>query len=133
MAFLLVGYAVIAQDIAQKDVPSVVLNTFQQQFAKADEVEWEKENGQYVVEFELGKTDHKAWLDATGKLLMHGPAIPEKELPDAVKAAIQRDYATYDLDDVYRIEDNSAAHFAVEMEKGKDEMTIVYRADGSKI
>lgn len=133
MAFLLAGYAVIAQDIPQKDVPSVVLNTFQQQFAKADDVEWEKEGGQYVVEFEMGKAEHKAWLDASGKLLMHGPAIAEKELPDAVKAAIKRDYAAYDLDDVYKVEGNNAATYAAELEKGKDEMTVVYRADGSKI
>lgn len=131
--FFLIGWALTAQDIAQKDVPSVVLNSFQQQFAKADDVEWEKENGQFVVEFEMGKADHKAWFDATGKLLMHGAAVSKKELPEPVKSAIQREYAAFDLDDVYRIEGNSAATFAAELEKGKDEMTVVYRADGSKI
>lgn len=133
IGFFFIAWALSAQDIAQKDVPSVVLNSFQQQFAKADDVEWEKENGQFVVEFEMDKADHKAWLDSTGKLVMHGSAVSEKEMPEAVKAAIKRDYAAYDLDDIYKIEDNNAARYAAELEKGKDEMTIVYRADGSKI
>ena len=61
---------IIAQDMRQSDVPSVVVNNFKKEFPKAKDVEWEMKGDVYNVEFEIGLfTDYKAWYEASGKII----------------------------------------------------------------
>src|SRR5699024_6696468 len=53
-AIVCVTSKAVAQDIPQNQVPSVILNHFQQNFSKASDVEWEKDWDNYKVEFETG-------------------------------------------------------------------------------
>ncbi len=77
--------AVVAQDLLQSDVPSVVVNNFQKAFPKVYDVEWELKGELYEVDFETGVSiDHEAWYDKTGKLVKHKQEIAKTDLPKAV-------------------------------------------------
>jgi hypothetical protein len=75
------GYS---QDIKETEVPSVVLNTFKQQYAKAEKVEWKLKAGLYKVEFKVAKDDHEIWLDKTGKVVKHKEEIKSAQLPKGI-------------------------------------------------
>ena len=133
IAFLLTGVA-NAQDMPQSQVPSVVVNSFKKEFPKAGDIEWEKQNDQYNVEFEIGFfTDYEAWFDATGKLIRYTQDISGSKLPEAVKNAIKKQYKGYRIDDAKKITENKVVTHSVEIEKGNDELKLVFSTDGKLI
>lgn len=125
--------ASFAQDIAQKDVPAVVVNAFQQKFPNQANVEWELKRGLYEAEFEIKTMDHSVYLDSTGKVVKHKQEIAETELPAAVMATIKKDFAGYKLEDPKKIEEGTTVTYKVELEKGTDERKVTFGTDGKVI
>ncbi|SMO87745.1 Putative beta-lactamase-inhibitor-like, PepSY-like [Saccharicrinis carchari] len=133
IAFLFAGIAA-AQDVHQNQVPSVVVNSFKKEFPKASDVEWDRQGDQYNVEFEIGFfDDYEAWFSATGKLIRYTQDISSSKLPKAVKEAIKNQYKGYRIDDAEKITENKAVSYSVEIEKGNDELELVFSADGKLI
>jgi hypothetical protein len=133
-AILLSTATLFAQDIAENEVPSVVLNNFKKEFPKASDVEWERHGEQYNVEFEIGWfNDYEAWFSASGELLKHTEEISEKDLPQAVKETIKNQYADYSIDDAVKITENNTIYFMVEIEKGNEEKDLHFSAEGDLI
>ncbi len=134
IAALFMGTALFAQDIPESQVPSVVLNTFKQQFPKASDVEWEKKGDHYNVDFEIGFfTDYEAWFDATGNMLKYETEISESDLPKAVKQAISSQYPDFRIDDADKIVQDGNETFLVEIEKGNEEKHLTFSANGSVV
>lgn len=134
IAALFMGTALFAQDIPESQVPSVVLNTFKQQFPKASDVEWEKKGDHYNVDFEIGFfTDYEAWFDATGNMLKYETEISESDLPKAVKQAISSQYPDFRIDDADKIVQDGKETFLVEIEKGNQEKHLTFSANGSVV
>lgn len=137
VAMVLLSSGVIAaQDIPASQVPSLVTNSFKQQFADASDVEWEKEGENYKVEFDTGffTDDHEAWYDKSGKLLRHEEEISGKELPEAVMATIKARYAGYKIDDVDKITENGKATYKVELDKYQSpDIDVVFDEGGQLI
>ena len=127
---LLMALSSCAQDINQSLVPSVVVNAFQQKFPKASDVEWEKKGELYEVEFDLGLKDHKALIDATGKIVKHKEEISTVELPAAVKETLQKGFPQHKIDDAKRIESEGVVIYKVEVENAAEERKIYLDANG---
>ncbi len=133
IAILLTGVA-SAQDVPQSQVPSVVVNSFKKEFPKASDVEWEKQNDQYNVEFEIGFfTDYKAWFDPTGKMIKYTEEIWNSKLPETIKNTIKTQYKGYRIDEAKKITENMVVTYSVEIEKGNDELKLVFSNDGKLI
>jgi len=128
-------YSVIsfAQDIHTDEVPSVVRNSFKQQFPKAMDVEWELKDQLYKVEFEIGRKDHEAWINSTGGIVKHKQDITEKELPKEVTASISKNYKGYRIDDVERIESNKKFSYKVELKTLSKEQDVIFDQSGKVI
>jgi len=124
------GCVSFAQDIAQQNVPSVVVNAFQQKFPDQTAVEWELKKGLYEAEFEVKTLDHSVYIDSTGKIVKHKQEIPVNELPAAVTASIQKNFSGYKIDDAKKIEAGSKVTYKVDVEKGTEERKITFGADG---
>lgn len=124
------GCVSFAQDIAQQNVPSVVVNAFQQKFPNQTAVEWELKKGLYEAEFEIKSLDHSVYIDSTGKIVKHKQEIPVSELPAAVTASIQKNFSGYKVDDVKKIEAGSKVTYKVDVEKGTEERKVTFGADG---
>lgn len=129
---LVIGFGAHAQDLAEKSVPAVVVNAFQQQFPNPSDVEWEKENDLYKVEFEQNNQEREAWINAGGQVVRQSLEIEEAELPAAVRQGIQRDYNGYRIDEIERMEENGVVSYAVELDNRSDEVEVIYSSSGAK-
>ncbi len=133
LAFAPFANTVFAQDIPQSQVPSVIVNRFQQTFPKAHDVEWEIKGDQYKVEFETGLlgTDHDVWFDKAGKLVKHKQDISKTDLPPKVRARINADFKSYRIDDVNKITEGGKEVYTLELEHAGEEGKVAVDANGT--
>lgn len=131
-ALLASAFCLQAQDIAQSQVPSVIVNKFHKQFPKATDIEWEMDGFLYNVDFEIGwNTDHEIWYDAEGKIVKHKEDISKSELPETVSKGIQTNFNGYTIDDLERITDNGNVFYKMELNSLlKEDWDVVMDADG---
>lgn len=104
------------QDIDQKNVPAVILNAFQLEYANADDVDWELREGNYQVEFELNKKDHRVVLDNKGKILKHRQELWESEIPLALIETVRSKCKYFDLDNAVVNEEGGKAVYYISFE-----------------
>jgi len=123
---------VSAQDIPQSQVPAVVINSFQQKFPKAADMDWELKGDLYEVEFETGLlgTDHEAWFNKTGKMIKHKEDISKRDLSKTVTAKLNQDFPGYRIDDVKKVTEGQKVTYTLEAKKGLDEWKIAIDAQG---
>ena len=122
---------VIAQDIPQEQVPSLVLNAFQSKFSNATDVEWEKKGDLFKVEFEIGSLDHDLWIDKTGNIKKHKEEFSKTNLPEAVNQKIKTEFSGYRIDDVDKIETDGKVFYQVELDGKSDDRDVLFSSDGS--
>ncbi|WP_107039724.1 PepSY-like domain-containing protein [Brumimicrobium mesophilum] len=126
--------AVFAQDIPQSQVPSVILNNFKKEFPKANDIEWELKGETYNVEFEISwNSDYEAWYSADGKMIRYTQDINNSDFPKSVLNSIKTKYSDYRIDDAKKIVINGVETYRVELEKGQEEMDVLFSKDGKVI
>lgn len=135
LAFLFSTTMSLAQDIPQNQVPSLVLNSFQQSYSKAFDLEWELDGDKYKVEFELGLpgTDHEIWYDQNGKLLRHKEEISKGDLPKAVQKKLKIGYSSYRIDDVKKITEGTVATYTLEVKNLSEEWKLALDTEGNEL
>jgi len=123
---------VSAQDIPKSQVPAVVMNSFQQIFPKATDMDWELKGDVYEVEFETGLlgTDHEAWFNNNRKLIKHKEDISKRDLKKTVMTKLNKDFPGYRIDDVEKITEGQKVTYTLEAKKGFDEWKIAIDAQG---
>lgn len=116
-----------------KDVrPSVVLQQqFIKDFPKARDIEWEVAANIYEAEFEIGRTDYKAYYDRNAGLLMYIQEVRGSELPAIVKNGAEAKYPNYKFDDIKRIVKGKEIFYQVEMKKEQLEIKATFRENGT--
>lgn len=124
---------VSAQDIPQSQVPSLVVNNFQQSFPKAFDVEWELKGNLYKAEFETGLlgTDHDVWYDKTGKLVRHRQEISKSDLPQKVLAKINSNFKNYRVEDVKKISEGNKITYTLELKSFSEEWKVAFDSEGT--
>lgn len=116
----------MAQDLNSSDVPGNLKDAFSKEYSKATDVEWEKELDNYKVEFDLNRQDHEVWYDASGSIIKKEQEMTEAELPQAIRDAIESNYAGHQVDDVEMIWHDNTNTYEVELEKGQEEKHITF-------
>ena len=105
-----------AQDIYQEQVPSIVLNNFTADFEGAKDIEWERNNAHYVVEFEMGwGNDHEIWYTAGGDVVLHEEDYSVMDLPDTVRERLNDDFKGYSIDDLVKITKKDQVVYEMEL------------------
>lgn len=119
--------------LASRDVvPSQALQQkFVKDFPNAYDVEWETAGSIYEVEFEVGHTDHKAYYDGEGNLLMYSYEVRKSALPAAVREVTQDRYPQYRFDEIKEVHKGTAVFYKIEMERRDMEIKMVVKSDGS--
>lgn len=134
-SFALAAFAntTFGQEIPQSQVPSLIVNNFQQTFTKAIDVEWELKGDLYEVEFETGLlgTDHEAWYDKAGKLIKHKEEVAKSDLPQKVSAKINSDFSAYRVDDVKKITENDKVTYTLELKSYTEEWKVAFDTEGT--
>ncbi len=125
-----IATSAIAQDVAERDVPSVVLNALRSKYSNAIKVEWELQNDLYKAEFEIGSRDHDVWIDRNGTIVKHKEEFPQRELPQAIMQKLQSEFAGYKIDDAEKIEEGGNIYYEVELDGRRDERKILFTSEG---
>lgn len=118
-------------DIPEKDVPSVVKNSFTKEYPQAVDVEWEKHKNNFEVDFEVGNADYTALYSADGKVIMEKQDIAVDALPVAVANKLKESYADLKVDDVDKLEKDGNTYYQVDLEGGITDKNEIFSEDGA--
>jgi len=125
---LSVTIAACGQKLKEKDVPAAVKEAFQKQFGGAKEVEWEKEEGKFEVEFEQNHKEMSAVFTASGALEETEVEIKKEELPASVLSYVSQNYKGEKIKEAAKItKANGEINYEAEV-KGKD---LMFDANGN--
>lgn len=129
-ASLLFSGLTYAQDIPVKDVPSVVLNSFNKTFPQAVKVEWEMKGDLFNADFDIGRRDHEVWLNNKGAIVKHKKELRTRELPAVVANSIKKNFKGFRIDDVDKFEEEKQFFYKVELKTLQEEKKVVFDAQG---
>src|SRR4030042_3105198 len=104
-----------AQVIQQKNVPAVVLNSFQLKFSNATDINWKLEKGNYHVSFEANNKDNELVMNDKGNILKHQQDLYVSEIPKVVLETIKSKIAFFDVSDADRIEEGSKISYNINL------------------
>lgn len=129
--FLGVVLSACAQTTVQANIPSVVMNNFQQKFSTATNVEWELEGDIYNVEFDANNNEHEVWIDSKGKIINHKEEIKVNQVPANIREAVKRDFPQYRIDDADKYETDGKVTYKLELDNRTDiEWKVTYDNTG---
>lgn len=117
-------------DLQDKDIPSVVLNGFLEQFPNATGVEWEKREDLYEAEFHNDSVEHEAIINAEGSILKYKYGLPYEELPEAIKTSITSNFDSTKVDDVEVLQISGDTYYQVEFEEDRNENYVIFNEAG---
>lgn len=124
-----------AQTLDGSKVTPVVLNKFQTQFPKAEQVEWKKDKEFYKVVFQTisDRYHNELWYNPDGNLQKHVEEFSSDNLSENIKKYIDRKYKAYNIDKVYRITEDSEIKYKVQIEKYDGQMFLFFNEDGKRL
>ncbi|MDX9759413.1 MAG: PepSY-like domain-containing protein [Bacteroidota bacterium] len=125
---LLVLCAAVAR---AQDVPSTVVSAFQQRYAAAHHTVWDElEEGEFTATFVLGNVEMSVRYNAAGEWLSATVYLEESDVPSAVRNAVATQFPEYDMYDVVRVEDATAAFYEMTLESEEDALVVQVATDG---
>lgn len=114
--------------------PTNIQQQFNKDFPKARDIDWESGADVYEVEFEIDRTDYKAYYDNTANLIMYTLELKESELPAVIKNAAMAKYPNSKFDDIKKIIKGTKTLYKVEMKKDKNhDIKAAFKHDGTFI
>jgi len=131
-AVVFIGFSACGQ--SDKDVPAPVKLAFSQKFSGATNVKWGKENDkEWEAEFKLGGENYSANFDNAGTWIETEYQISVKEIPAAVKTALDKESAgaKIKVSELTETKDGKSYEFVVG--KGKNETELVIDNSGNVI
>lgn len=128
---LLLSGVTYGQDIAVKDVPSVVMNSFKKAFPNAAAVEWEMKGDLYNAEFDVNRRDHEVWLNSKGSIMKHKQEIKSREIPEVVMKNLKQNFKGYWIDGVDKYEVAKQFFYKVELQTLTKEVNVVLDSKGA--
>ncbi len=128
----LMSNAACAQKIAADKIPPAVLSAFKANFPTATKISWEMESAnEYEAGFKLNGEEVSANFDNTGRWLETETEIKTSALPDAVQAALAKDFAGFKIEETSKIESvKNESCFEAEIEKGEESFDVLFAPDG---
>jgi hypothetical protein len=115
--------------------PEAVQKAFTNQFAKAANVKWDKENAtEYEAEFMLNGSKMSANYSADGTWLETESEIKIVELPVKVKESISKTYPGWEIAAVSKIETSKKGTFyEADLKSGAKKKEVTFTAEGSSV
>lgn len=122
-------------DVRPSDLPTVLSTTFANQFSGAYDVEWERVDNIYKVEFEIGNTEYEAWYVENGVILMFIQEVRFNTVPTAVQNSVSSQYNGYMVDGCDYFQKGTVKGYIVDLENNRTdaELTVLFGEDGSVI
>lgn len=128
--FLLATSVAVAQNLNTSDLPEEVTSAFVKDNANAQHVEWQRDKGNYKVEFYMGLSETEIWYDEVGAMIKKTQDLNADQLPESISEVLKSDFKDFRVDDVDMIWMDHLTTYKVEMDNGKEEWEITFDSDG---
>ena len=124
-----------AQDLKASEVPSSVKQSFAARFPNVKDVKWSKESAtEFEAEFKSNGSEQSSNFDQAGKWLATETEIKKSELPQAVQAAITKDFSGFKIEEAEKTETaDQGMCYEVALEKGEINYEVLFSAAGKVI
>ena len=130
---LAIGFAAItatAQKVKEADAPAEVKAAFTKNYPNVKAKGWEKEDGNYEVEFESNKNEMTLVIDPKGNVVQTETEIKVSELSKTITDYCAKNYAGKKIKEASKIVDaKGIITFEAEIEK----MDVLFDANGKFI
>ena len=137
LLFAMLTFGILSTSSAQgkKTAPAAVETAFKAKFANAQKVKWEMEaENEWEAEFKMNGQEMSANFKADGTWLETEMEIKTADLPQAVKDAVNAQFAGYEMEEASKVETpEMAVAYEVELEKGETTIEALFGADGALI
>ncbi|MCK0146276.1 PepSY-like domain-containing protein [Arenibacter sp. F26102] len=120
---------------AEGQVPKEVKTTFKNMYPKENDPDWHKDkNGNFESNFKKDGEHYKADFSPEGQWLETERRISKKDLPDAIKEKIDKDFKDYELVEIEEVDHNSKGRFYdLEFKIDGEKKDVEFNAQGSII
>ena len=125
----LVVFSACGHKLKESQVPAAAKTAFQKQYPGTNAT-WEKENGQYEVNFKQNGVTMSAIIDQNGTIVETESDIAVSELPQAVKDYVKEHYAGATIKEASKIIKNTRELNYEALVNGKD---VIFDASGNFI
>lgn len=124
-----------SQTLDGNKVTPMVFNKFQSQFPKAEQVEWKKDKDFYKAIFQTAgnRYHNELWYSPDGNIQKHVEEFSSDNLSENIKKYIGRKYKAYNIDQVYKITEDSEVSYKVQIEKYDGQMFLFFNEDGKRL
>ena len=123
-----------AQKMKSSEVPAAVTAKFASLYPNIKDVDWEKEDANYEAGFELNKMEATVVIDANGNLLETEMEMDVTALSKSATDYAAKNYPAYKVKGAAKITDGKGTvMYEAELKNGKDEMDLVFDANGNFI
>ena len=121
-----------AQNPQNEKIPLEAKSGFAAKFPGAQKIKWSIEKrGAYEVDFTINKIEQSALVDAKGNLIETEIEIKVSVLPQAVRASVEKDFASYKLDEITKATDaKGVVTYEMEAVMGKEKWTLEFDQNG---
>lgn len=121
-----------AQSLVETQVPKNFTEGLLKVYPNAKDIEWERSNDNYKVEFKVGDLDRTVHFNKTGDRVRVEAEMVKTELPAALVEAIKKDYSDFILESVYSITKNNITTYKVMLQKRDwvEEIMLRYSVSG---
>lgn len=117
-----------------KEVPSNIKSAFAKQFPKATNVKWAKENSkEWEAEFKMNAKEYSANFDFNGKCVETEHEISVTEIPLAIKAILDKEFAGYKIKESEISETEKAKLYEFELQKDGKKTEVAIDVNGKII
>ncbi len=119
---------------ADKDLPAVVKSAFTQKFPSSTSVKWGKEgDNEWEAEFKMGGKEYSANFDNKGQWLETEYEISESEIPTAVKASLDKQFASFKISESEISETVKGKFYEFEIKNGAEKKEVSIDMSGTII
>lgn len=121
-------FSLTAAATTGKDNPAV-LQSFQNNFAAAQDVQWHITEDLYKATFTYNGQVVSAFYSPSGEQLALSRNITSAQLPLALQTGLKKQYGQYWISDLFEMTDNGGLSYYVTLENGSNK--IVLKSEGS--
>ena len=125
---LAIAVCTLSAFASEKNVTSVVLNAFNNEFTTAKEVEWTAGKGYYKATFMYNNKYVFAFYSTEGELLGLTHYLSPVDLPLSLQNNIRKDYNDYWVSDLFEVVKDGTTSYYLTLEKA--DKTIILQSSG---
>jgi hypothetical protein len=118
--------------LSQKNTPDIVKKEFANKYSAAQSVKWSSEEAdEWEAEFSMNGKKMSACFDNDGKWIESETAITEKELPEAIITALNRDFNGFKKGPAEIYESLTIKGFEMSLKNGEKSVEVIFDSKGT--